>query len=793
MAGAYDIGPRVGIDGEKAFNASIAAIKSNVKNLGSEMKLLTAQFGDNNKSMEALSAKNEVLRKTITQTEQQLELQNKKYNEQVRVLANLEGALNKATKEYGEQSAEAIKAQNAFNSYSAKVNKMAADINQSKASIASMTRELEDNDRAMEELSGSSGKMNKAFSFAKNAAKKMRDLRTSTDDVAGSMGKAHKHSLTFGDVVKGIVTSEAIIGGFRAIGSAVGDMVRNMADFAKSGIAVASDLQEVQNVVDVTFGEQGAAAVEDFAKKAAGSFGMSELSAKKFTGTMGAMLKSMNLDDAAVQDMSLALTGLAGDMASFYNLDAEEAFSKLRSGISGETEPLKQLGINMSVANLEAYALSQGINTAWKEMSAAEQATLRYQYIMQTTADAQGDFARTSDSYANQQRILQLNMENLSASIGKKVLPIITKFSGLLNDLFAGNLSVEGFATRVGTEISNLISGFSANLPAMMEAGGQLIGSVVEGVSRSLPQVIAAGQKIITQLQSEIISRLPIAIEWGFSTIENFASGIVSAVPVIAEKTPLVIDSFLSTVEKYGQEILTKGSEIIGNFAVGIISEIPNLVSKLPQIISSITRFFADNFPKIAKIGLELVLKLGSAIVSAIPQLVSQLPAVGKAINDAIRTIIPTLTSTGKDLVKGLWNGAKSWIGQLLSNLRDMAKNIVSTVKNALGIHSPSKVFAEIGKYSAEGIGVGFSDQIGAVSRQIKSDMGKVIPAAESGIAAARSGASGVSGASTDMVSAFKEALSGAAVYMDGKRVGSLLTTAQNNTTRARGQSPAMA
>ena len=317
MAGAYDIGPRVGIDGEKAFNASIAAIKSNVKNLGSEMKLLTAQFGDNNKSMEALSAKNEVLRKTITQTEQQLELQNKKYNEQVRVLANLEGALNKATAEYGEQSAQTIKAQNAFNSYSAKVNKLAADINQSKASIANMTRELEDNARAMEDLSGSSGKMDKVFSFAGNAAKKMLGLKTSTDDVADSMEKAHKHSLTFGDVVKAIVTSEAIVGGFRAIGGAVGDMVRNFADFAIGGLEVASDLQEVQNVVDVTFGEKGAAVVEDFAKKAAGSFGMSELSAKQFTGTMGAMLKSMNLDDAAVQDMSLALTGLAGDMASF--------------------------------------------------------------------------------------------------------------------------------------------------------------------------------------------------------------------------------------------------------------------------------------------------------------------------------------------------------------------------------------------------------------------------------------------------------------------------------------------
>lgn len=771
MAGAYDIGPRVGIDGEKAFNASIAAIKSNVKNLGSEMKLLTAQFGDNNKSMEALSAKNEVLRKTITQTEQQLELQNKKYNEQVRVLANLEGALNKATAEYGEQSAQAIKAQNAFNSYSAKVNKMAADINQSKASIANMTRELEDNARAMEDLSGSSEKMDKVFSFAGNAAKKMLGLKTSTDDVAGSMEKAHKHSLTFGDVVKGIVTSEAIIGGFRAIGSAVGDMVRNFADFAKGGLEVASDLQEVQNVVDVTFGEKGAAAVEDFAKKAAGSFGMSELSAKKFTGTMGAMLKSMNLDDAAVQDMSLALTGLAGDMASFYNLDAEEAFSKLRSGISGETEPLKQLGINMSVANLEAYALSQGINTAWKEMSAAEQATLRYQYIMQATADAQGDFARTSDSYANQQRILQLNMENLSASIGKKVLPIITQFSGLLNDLFAGNLSIEGFATRVGTEISNLISGFSANLPAMMEAGGQLIGSVVEGVSRSLPQVIAAGSQVLDQLVSGLQSGLPGMVESGMDALLGFLDTITAGLP----------------------NALQMGFDLLMTVAEGIINKIPDLIARLPVLVSEIAKFFTANFPKFVEMGGKLIFQTASGLIQSIPEIINAAGDLVEALLTYFIYRVKGFLDIGKNIVSGIWDGMKARWTDMTNWISQKVSGIVSTVKGVLGIHSPSKVFAEIGKYSAEGIGVGFSDQIGAVSRQIKSDMGKIIPAAESGIVAARSGVGSVSGASPDMVAAFKNALSGAAVYMDGKRVGSLLTTAQNNTTRARGQSPAMA
>ena len=771
MAGAYDIGPRVGIDGEKAFNASIAAIKSNVKNLGSEMKLLTAQFGDNNKSMEALSAKNEVLRKTITQTEQQLELQNKKYNEQVRVLANLEGALNKATAEYGEQSAQAIKAQNAFNSYSAKVNKLAADINQSKASIANMTRELEDNARAMEDLSGSSGKMDKVFSFAGNAAKKMLGLKTSTDDVADSLEKAHKHSLTFGDVVKGIVTSEAIVGGFRAIGSAVGDMVRNMADFAKGGLEVASDLQEVQNVVDVTFGEKGAAVVEDFAKKAAGSFGMSELSAKQFTGTMGAMLKSMNLDDDAVQDMSLALTGLAGDMASFYNLDAEEAFSKLRSGISGETEPLKQLGINMSVANLEAYALSQGINTAWKEMSAAEQATLRYQYIMQATADAQGDFARTSDSYANQQRILQLNMENLSASIGGKVLPIITQFSGLLNDLFAGNMSIEGFATRIGTEIGNLITQFSANLPAMMEAGGQVIGSVVEGVSRSLPQVLAAGSQVLEQMVSGLQSGLPGMVESGMDALLGFLDTITAGLP----------------------DALQMGFDLLMTVAEGIIQKIPDLIARLPVLVSEIAKFFTANFPKFVEMGGKLIFQTASGIVQSIPEIINAAGDLVEALLTYFIYRVKGFIDIGKNIVSGIWDGMKARWTDMTNWITQKVNGIISTVKGVLGIHSPSKVFAEIGKYSAEGIGVGFSDQIGAVSRQIKSDMGKIIPAAESGAVAVRSGTGGASGASSDMVAAFKEALSGAAVYMDGKRVGSLLTNAQNNTTRARGQSPALA
>ena len=208
----------------------------------------------------------------------------------------------------------------------------------------------------------------------------------------------------------------------KAIGSAF--VVKQVIEFGKAAVGVASDLNEVQNVVDTTFGAEGAIRINEWARNAAEAFGESELQAKQFTSTLGAMFKSMGVGQADMEEMSMSLAGLAGDMASFYNLDPAEAFEKLRSGISGETEPLKQLGINMSVVNLEAFAMSEGITKAYQEMTQAEQATLRYKYIMSATADAQGDFSNTSDSLANQQRILQLEIQTLAAEIGQDLMPI---------------------------------------------------------------------------------------------------------------------------------------------------------------------------------------------------------------------------------------------------------------------------------------------------------------------------------------------------------------------------------
>ena len=220
-----------------------------------------------------------------------------------------------------------------------------------------------------------------------------------------------------------------------AIGAGIANGLKNLATQA---INTASDLQEVQNVVDTTFGANSNK-IESWAKSAGAQFGLTELQAKRFTSTMGAMLKSAGLSDNQIVDISTDLSGLAADMASFYNLDFDTAFQKIRSGISGETEPLKQLGINMSTANLEAFALAQGLEKTWNQMTQGEQTMLRYQYIMQATSDAQGDFAKTADGFANSQRRIQAAIESIQTIAGGFLLtavePLVSGVADLLTKL----------------------------------------------------------------------------------------------------------------------------------------------------------------------------------------------------------------------------------------------------------------------------------------------------------------------------------------------------------------------
>ena len=241
---------------------------------------------------------------------------------------------------------------------------------------------------------------------------------------------------------KGMNTIQKKMGG---LGSAIGKLgaaiaaafaVGKIVEFGKEAIELGSNLQEVQNVVDVVFGNMSED-VNEFAENALEQFGLSEYSAKQYASTLGAMFKSFGFMTQDAKKMSLTLTSLAGDMASFYNLDSADAFAKLRAGISGETEPLKQLGINLSVANLEQFALQKGINKTYNSMSELEKVMLRYNYILYATTQSQGDFARTSDSWANQTRILSETFNEFKRNIGQALINIFTPFLKVINQIVA--------------------------------------------------------------------------------------------------------------------------------------------------------------------------------------------------------------------------------------------------------------------------------------------------------------------------------------------------------------------
>lgn len=220
------------------------------------------------------------------------------------------------------------------------------------------------------------------------------------------------------------------------IGAAIaaGLSVKAFASFTKSCLDLGSDLTEVQNVVDTAFPKMSSR-LDSFAKNAASSFGLSETMAKKYAGTFGAMSKSFGFAEKEAYTMSTALTGLAGDIASFYNISQDEAYTKLKSVFTGETETLKDLGVVMTQANLDQYALANGFGKTTSAMTEQEKVALRYQFVMSQLSLAQGDFAKTSGSWANQVRILTLQFESFKAAIGQGLINILTPVIQTINAL----------------------------------------------------------------------------------------------------------------------------------------------------------------------------------------------------------------------------------------------------------------------------------------------------------------------------------------------------------------------
>lgn len=225
---------------------------------------------------------------------------------------------------------------------------------------------------------------------------------------------------------------------FKKVGGllAAGFGVTKLLQFGKECLNLGSDLAEVQNVVDVTFPHM-TAKVNEFAQNAIEQFGLSETVAKQYMGQLGAMAKAFGYNEAAAYDMAEALTGLTGDVASFYNLSTDEAFTKLKSVFTGETESLKSLGVVMTQTALDEYALANGFGMTTSAMTEQEKVMLRLEFVTNALSGAAGDFSRTSDGWANSTRVLALRFNQLKATLGQGFINILAPLVQWINLLIS--------------------------------------------------------------------------------------------------------------------------------------------------------------------------------------------------------------------------------------------------------------------------------------------------------------------------------------------------------------------
>lgn len=353
----------------------------------------------------------------------------------------------------------------------AKLGLMETEANETRSRISYLNNELNELSQAASEAGNNVGDAVQDMSAGSNS---------SFDSMSGGITGV-------GDTVG---EQSSRIGGFAkkmAVAFAAAFSVQKLVSFGKECLELGSDLQEVQNVVDVTFPSMSSC-VDDFAKSAAASFGLSETMAKQYAGTFGSMAKAFGFSEQQALDMGTALTGLAGDVASFYNLSQDEAYTKLKSVFTGETESLKDLGVVMTQTALDSYALANGYGKTTKSMTEAEKVALRYAFVQDQLSAAAGDFSRTSGGWANQVRVLNLQFDSLKATIGQGLINAFTPIIKLVNTLI-GRLSVlaeqflswtEGLfgASDSGSGLSGTAEGITAaavaaeNLANQTEAAG---------------------------------------------------------------------------------------------------------------------------------------------------------------------------------------------------------------------------------------------------------------------------------------------------------------------------------
>lgn len=488
-------------------------------------------------------------------------------------------------------------------------------------------------------ITGDSSGFEKAFSTAQKAADRfetrMKSISSKLDSIGSSLsGFGAKLSL-------GISTPIALA--------------------AKSMVNAASDFDENLNKVDVAFGESSEA-VTSWAENATKQFGLSKNQALEATALFGDMATSMGLAQPEAANMSTALAGLAGDLASFKNIGVDQAMSALAGVFTGETESLKQLGIVMTETNLEEFASRTG--KVYKEMSQAEKVQLRYNYVMEMAANAQGDYARTSDGTANSLRTFQGAVDNLNIALGQHLLPTLTPLVQKATEM------VDAFANA-----SPQVQQIALKIAAVAAVAGPalvIIGTLISSIGKIAGVIGMIGAPVTIAITA--IAALAAGIVYLINTNETFRNMVAAIWDFVRDKIQSAIQAIRPVAETLFQGFIEGAKSFLPAFQ-SMFSTIKTIVGVLSDALSGFFSGLSEGFlgslsgirgfgnvfstvigliaPHI-KMLLLLFQNFGSQIVSLVSTIGSSLVPVFTTLGTTIGGIVSSLLPAFQSLMANL-------------------------------------------------------------------------------------------------------------------------------------------
>ena len=698
---ADNFGLKIGIEGEKEFKNAIREINQSFKVLGSEMNLVASQFDKQDKSVEAVTARNKVLNKEI-------ELQKEK-------IATLEKALANAASSFGETDK--------------RTQSWQIQLNNAKAELNKMERELEANNKALDNAG-------KEFDEAEKQADEFgREIKKAADQADDAGGRFEK----LGGVLKGI--GVAMGAALAAIGTAAVGAGKALVDMSVNSAAYADEILTASTVTGMSTDslqayKYAAELVDVSLDTLTGSMAKnvrSMSSARKGTGEVADAYRQLGIsvtdangnlrDSETVYWETIDALGKVSNETErdalamqIFGKSAQELnplIAQGSAGIAELTEEAKRMGAVMSEDSLNALGKFDDSIQRLKAGSAAAKNMLgtvllpQLQILADDGVTLLGEFTR-----------------GLSEAGGDwtKISEVIGNTVGSLVNMLMENLPK---LIQVGLDIVTSIGGaIVENLPVIIDAAVQIVMTLLQALIDALPQITEGALQLVMALVQGIIDNLPALEEAAVQMIATLASGIGEAlpelIPAVVEAIILIAEVLLDNMDK----ILDAAFQIIQGLAQGLLNALPELIEALPRIITTIIDFVTNNMPKIIELGITLIVQLAAGLVKAIPELVKSLPQIVAAIIEGLGKAVVSVVEIGKNIVKGIWEGIKSLGSWIKDKVSGFFSGIVDGVKNFLGIRSPSTVFEGIGGNMALGIGEGFDKAMARVA----DDMQNAVP-----------------------------------------------------------------